>query len=77
MANKVPRYHYDLFEGPVSNSETVVLERLILNCKNELIALEQRLYNIRSNCQHEYYLVCTGVLEDTFQCKLCGGLVYR
>jgi len=71
-----PKYFYEPFEG-VNNIEALVIQKLIENCEYELNMLNEKLQIIQANCSHEYYLVCTGVLEDTFQCKLCGGLVYR
>lgn len=36
---------------------------------NELITAKLK---IRNECEHEYFLVCTGMYDDSYKCRKCG-----
>lgn len=55
-----------------SNEDIKSYNKKIFELRKEIQVLEEKIVEIRNNCDHQFLFWSSGMYEDSYYCELCG-----
>ena len=68
----MPKYNLEEKYSGHQNNEIKTLINTSIELDKEKRRIEDKINEIRENCDHNFQFYCSGMYEDTYYCEYCG-----